>query len=158
MIRVLGPKWLVLLLFLSKVSSGQDKAYPVLLDDGPIYLEENIVIDNKDKLASDIINGQVYRLIQFNTTPSLSVHEQLTSLGISLDEYIPKNAFVARIPAHLLPEQLIDLGVRSSIELPISMKFLSRIKNEYTLPADNKKGVASVVIKIQLGRESQMIL
>ena len=32
MIRVLGPKWLVLLLFLSKVSSGQDKAYPVLLD------------------------------------------------------------------------------------------------------------------------------
>jgi hypothetical protein len=151
MIRVLGPKWLVLLLFLSKVSSGQDKAYPVLLDDGPIYLEENIVIDNKGKLASDIINGQVYRLIQFNTTPSLSVHEQLTSLGISLDEYIPKNAFVARIPAHLLPEQLIDLGVRSSIELPISMKFLSRIKNEYTLPADNKKGVASVVIKIHSG-------
>ena len=151
MIRVSELKWLFLLLFLSKTSLGQDKAYSVLLDDGPVYLEEKIIIDNKDKLTSDIINGQVYRLIQFNVIPSTPIHEKLKSLGISLIEYIPQNAFVASIPAHLLPDQLFDLGVRSSIELPHSMKFLSRIKNESTLRMENKKGVASVVIKIHSG-------
>lgn len=149
--RFVGLKGLIFLLLLCTVLSGQVLGQSVMLQEGTLYLEENILEFNNEIESDEIINGQVYRLIQFNSIPSARIHEQLKILGIYLYEYIPKSSYVASIPITVLAEVLSDLGVRSCIALPTSMKFLSRIKKEELSKSGNSQSKVDVVIKIHPG-------
>lgn len=76
-------------------------------------------------LSSEIVEGSYFRLIQFQHIPTSTEKQQLSNQGVQLLDYLPRNAFFAKIKVGTDLSILADYEV-FSIE-PIQSKFkLSR--------------------------------
>jgi subtilisin family serine protease len=70
----------------------------ILLKSGNYTLESNIdkIIANSNPYTqSELVNGNYYRIIQFKTIPNQIQKKILKNSGVTLLNYIPKNAFFA---------------------------------------------------------------
>ena len=79
-----------------------------------IALEKSTTIDN-----SELVNGNYYRIIQFNAIPSTSQKEALKNANITLLNYMPNNAFYAQIkkPTSFTPHLITAFSFISKVPL-----------------------------------------
>jgi len=144
-------KWgLALSLVLSaslSMAQRSDRPLPLNLKSGTIFLTPNVEGPTEWTYASDeLINGKLFRVIQFSELPTEIEKAQLSALGVSLIEYLPKNGFVAEIPTQVVPLSLAQLGVKAVHPMPLQMKIDKRLV-ERPLPAHAINGSK---VKIQL--------
>jgi subtilisin family serine protease len=63
--------------------------------------------------ATDVFQGNYYRLIQFEKMPSLEDKESMRLLGLGILDYIPYNAFIVSIPQNFDCAQLTRFSPRT---------------------------------------------
>lgn len=100
------------------------------------YLSSYVI--NQD----EIVEGYYYRLIQFNKTPSLVLHERIKSLGLELVSYIPSKAYIVAIPVQFDPSYFNELDIRfiSALRIPwIQSEALSQTIPEWAQNGDKIK-------------------
>lgn len=99
----------------------------------------NMSAFNKDEL----VNGNYYRLIQFNSIPSEATKEQLLSLGVNLVYYIPSNAFIAEIKREVDLNQLVSYGAiwisKLETNYKLSKKLFNKAYDDWALNGANIK-------------------
>ncbi|MBL4704166.1 MAG: hypothetical protein JKY54_06575, partial [Flavobacteriales bacterium] len=148
----------ILTLALIIVTTGfyaQQTSNHIMLNSGSLLLEENVNDYQLSYATPEVTQGHVYRLIQVNALPTMAQHSEFKRNGISLVEYIPNRAYVAKIPVGLKSEVLAELNIRSIVPLPQEMKLLKKIV-ERPFPAwANDGGKTRVVIKIHEGLSVQ---
>ena len=133
MLKILSIGLVLILLALQVVAQKLDN--PILLRAGDLHLEENVDEFNTTLSDEERKMGFAYRLIQLNELPSESNHNELNNLGVYLQEYIPNNAYVARIPIAVDVGVLKSVGVQCVSELPMQMKILEGL---YTALVNDK--------------------
>ncbi len=105
---------LTLLLVLCLTANFQAQTnFPVLLHTGTTTFPENVKGYSAIPAASETVEGNCYRLLQFYKLPSQADFDALAQHGISLLDYIPHNTYVASVPAAFDPAKFGQLGVRS---------------------------------------------
>lgn len=86
---------LSVLLVLTFSSLAQEQQ-PIFFNSGEYNMTQNSVISHEFE-NSEVVDGTYFRLIQFNTIPNEHVKNELTANGVTLVEYLPRNAFFAQI-------------------------------------------------------------
>ncbi len=97
--------------------------YSLLFKKQKIQLEENFkhLESYGEILPQEIMEGKIYRLIQFYEIPNATTQRNLKEHGVDLLHYIPNKAYLASIPVGLSFEKLQNFPIRS----------FSKIKNEW---------------------------
>ena len=113
-----------------------------------IYLQAEIFTPNTSlALPSQTIeDGYYHVIIQFEELPSKATHALIKLNGITLDGYLPKNAYYARIPETVNSSFLQSINVRSVFPVKAIWKKDSRLAN---LPshATTVEGMADLNIR-----------
>ncbi len=117
----------------------------VLLNNGIVSLKENLNDFHIEK--NELHLNKAIRVIQFNTIPNVTQLGRLQNAGIELLEYIPHNAYVARIPQNMNGNVLKSLDIRSAVIPDEVFKLSSNLFNNY-IPehADMGNGRVEIVI------------
>ena len=112
------------LFILSFYNTNAQNNYEVLLHTGKQEFPENArdYANIATISAQEILNGHYYRLLQFYQIPNQSELDVLNDNGIQLLEYIPNKTYLAAIPADFDLEKLVNLQVRSIVELSDDLK------------------------------------
>ena len=113
----------LLCLFCFSVSAQQTtREYMLLLQSGIVRTEANLRHFDRSSLATEIVNGYYYRIVQFYEIPSTEQKESLANNGIILMDYLPEFAFMAAIPVNTDVEILKNSKVRNLVEFSADMK------------------------------------
>jgi PKD repeat protein len=140
---------LLLLAFvaLSVLSFGQNSFYDLKLKSGTYPVYENAEQDGIwDFQSSELHNNYFYRVIQFHHIPTNEVKAQMKNEGIELLNYLPENAFFAKISAQINPGQLGGFDIRAV--LPILPEYkLSRALHTGDIPAHALQG-SDVIVNV----------
>ncbi|MFZ9956907.1 MAG: hypothetical protein ACO3E1_12395, partial [Flavobacteriales bacterium] len=72
---------------------------------------------NATSLNEVLFKEYYYAVIQFETIPNPDIRKSLTQLSIELFDYIPSNAYTARIPRSINWKKLNELAVRAIFPL-----------------------------------------
>lgn len=96
-----------------------------------------IPIDNANEFltsfsveAESIYNNQFFKIIQFHNIPNDETRAGLKSAGITLLDYIPNNAYFASFEYDFDAEDIIDLGVRSIVDIASEFKLAPILHDE----------------------------
>jgi len=91
----------------------------ILLESERLILPENIqTVDWKNEIVQgEIVNGNVYRLVQFYEMPTPALHQRIKDTGIALLDYIPNKAYIASIPKNISTSKLKALNIRSIFQI-----------------------------------------
>ena len=142
-------KLLLLAFCICNLSIQAQHDYRLLLQSGVMMPEANMetFINASPVTSNEIFNGYYYRIIQFNDIPTQADKENISRAGLLLLNYVPKNAFIAAIPASFDKSSLRLLNVHSVIELNAIQKMnrslLSRLP-DYALTV---KGYVDVTLE-----------
>ncbi|MCB0640809.1 MAG: S8 family serine peptidase, partial [Phaeodactylibacter sp.] len=100
---------------------AQDSStFDLLLQAENLQMPENIRDFNKTASVkkNEEIENRFYRLLQFYKLPSKAEHERIRKSGIELLDYVPNKTYIASIPTSIDGETLLNLNVRSILEIP----------------------------------------
>ena len=111
----------ILLLSFQTTYSQNSGDFILKLQSGTITTTENID-DFKIDQSEPMLNGYVYRIIQFFEVPATNQREGLAGSGVLLMDYLPINSYIAAIPVNIDRSILKKYGVRSVIEFSAGMK------------------------------------
>ena len=126
--------------------SAQINHYDLLLKNKIFTPEENL---NVQAAENEILNGKVFRIIQFFATPDAAHKQQLKEHGITLTDYLPRFAYFASIPANISSEELEQLKIRAVLPVSAEMKIDELIQNQpYPDWALNEPGTIDLVFSI----------
>ncbi len=91
------------------------QSYTLRLKNGPRHLAENVeaFAETPDVKTTEVFEGRYYRLLQFYQIPTQELRETIESTGIQLLSYLPKNTYIASIPAQFDTKKLLKWNVRS---------------------------------------------
>jgi PKD repeat protein len=109
--------FLAIFMLLINTINAQD--YSVNFLSGKVIFPENVK-DYKSILQvspNEIVNGKIYRFVQFYEIPTLDKYKNLETLGFEFLEYIPTNTYLVAIPTSFDFASLSDFGVRSLMPL-----------------------------------------
>jgi len=125
---------------LSVFSYAQNSFYDLKLKSGTYPVYENVENDGVWAYQnSELHNNSFYRIIQFHHVPTNEVKDQMANAGIELMNYLPENAFFAKISAQVDPNQLGNFDIRAV--LPILPEYkLSRALHTGNIPAHALQG------------------
>ena len=116
---------IILILFFYAPSIGQNSKvdYSLLFKKQKIQLEENFknLESFGEILPQEIMEGKIYRLVQFYEIPDATMQRNLKDHGVELLYYIPNKAYLASIPIGLSFQELKIFPIRS----------FSKIKKEW---------------------------
>ena len=104
--------------------SAQDKGQPVQFRNGNFVPENNLSRQsfNPDAIHSSLWGGSYFVLVQFSQLPSAAIKQELTRAGMELGEYIPGNAYLARISSDFDFSLAPQYAISSVSTLPPSFK------------------------------------
>ncbi len=120
------------------------------LKSGSYSLSENIdkVIDGQPVNDSELINGYYYRIVQFDAIPDNDQRLKLEKSGVKLMDYIPTNAFYAKISRNA---ELVSLKNNGAIGVnPIEKRFklttkiIEKSYNEWALDNNGQLSVVGI--------------
>lgn len=127
----------ILILFFSLLLFGQNqllaqKNYKVLLQAGTFIPMENGATFSESPVfdQNEIIQGRVYRVVQFYELPSAADHAALQAADIQLLSYLPHYAYIASLPAQVTKETLQRFDIRSIFKLRAIDKLDPRLQAE----------------------------
>lgn len=91
------------------------QSYTLRLKNGPRHLAENVeaFAEAPDVKTTEVFEGRYYRLLQFYQIPTQELRETIEATGIQLLSYLPKNTYIASIPAQFDAQKLLKWNVRS---------------------------------------------
>ena len=121
-------------LLLTCANAMSQERLPVLFKSGAYYSEpaKNEIQQGVLYSSDELVEGSFFRLIQFNSIPTNDVKRQLESQGITLLNYIPRNAFFARISTSATYSNLSQFEVNSIEKIDAKFKLTkSLLKEEY---------------------------
>ena len=109
---------------LTNLNAQQSTTYDLRLQSGNIEMPENIRDFNKTVSVkkTEEIDNRYYRFLQFFEIPSKADHRAIEATGIKLLDYIPNYTYIASIPTQVDEATLLELGVRSILEISESYK------------------------------------
>ncbi|MDX1905844.1 MAG: S8 family serine peptidase [Bacteroidia bacterium] len=118
-----------------------DAAYTLWLQSGKRTLPENVktMTLTPGLMPDEVVEGYVYRLVQFYQIPDDAVRQQLAADGVLLLDYIPAYAWVTAIPETYDFQRFLSLGVRAIQPLAPADK-LHRHLAEGDIPAHALQG------------------
>lgn len=142
---LLQTTWIIIFcIALPLASWGQNNDRPIILHlDGkdvqlPVFSPG--ILSTHQPEASEIINGNYYRLLQFNTIPTQEARESLEKTGIRLLDYLPENTYVASIPKGYDLNHLVTYNIRAFEPFHASLKIAETIHElpypEWAVPFD----------------------
>ena len=133
---------LLLLAFvaLSVLTYAQNSFYDLKLKSGTYPVYENVDSDGVWNFqASELHHNAFYRIIQFHHVPTSEEKNELADAGVELLNYLPENAFFAKISDQVNPVQLENFDIRAV--LPILPEYkLSRALHTGDIPAHALQG------------------
>jgi hypothetical protein len=89
-----------------------------------------------------------YAVIQFESIPNPDIRKSLTQLSIELFDYIPSNAYTARIPHSINWKKLNELAVRAIFPLAAEQKSSVAVRlNKIPEHASSVKGYADITVQ-----------
>lgn len=105
---------------------------PILFKSGDYYPDstKNEMHRSPVYSSDELVKGFFFRLIQFSTIPTNEVKRQLENQGILLLDYIPRNAFYARISTNASYENLASFHVRSIEKIDPTFKLTKALFEE----------------------------
>jgi PKD repeat protein len=118
--------------------------YNLLLKNGVYELPEGQLAEG---LNGTEIDGYKYRLVQFYVIPTQEDKNALQEKGIIFFDYLPKNAFLVAIPAHLTEGDFADYNVRSIAPFDPGMKLTPAVAlGEYPAWAIEASGRYKLIV------------
>ena len=97
--------------------------------------------------GDEVVNGQFFRIIQFDQIPSAEQHRSLEQAGIQLLDYVPHKAYIASLPTSVNALQLKSFGIRSIIPVPMELKVADNLRDRPFPAWALKKDKLEVMIK-----------
>lgn len=123
--RKTSTSYLLLFTFLLLAGGAfsQGDRATVLLRNGSVNPTENLQeLLASQPLPTEIVNGQYFRLLQFQQIPTEQEKQRMAAAGIDLITYYPYNTWLAAIPATINPQVFAEVGVRSAFTMPVEAK------------------------------------
>ena len=105
-------------------------------NDFKLYLKSGTVetVSNMNELQMvglgdpfELVNGNYYRIIQFNALPTTVEKEALANEGIQLLNYLPKNAYYAQINSAASIQVLKNFNVRAVLKVTSQFKLSEKL-------------------------------
>ncbi|MFC2102460.1 S8 family serine peptidase [Bacteroidota bacterium] len=94
-----------------------------------------------------LFQNQFFKIIQFYHIPDQSTRQALNNAGVSLLDYLPKNAYFAAFQKDFNPATLVGMGIRSISEVAVDYKLSQSLyEGNYPDHAIMGNGDISVVI------------
>jgi len=123
------PKALVVICSLSFISLNAQSNQSLQFKSGNFIPTINVV-NELNYNASELVNGNYYRIVQFSSLPSTKQKQELATAGIDLLTYLPKNAFYASIKVGTNLNELLSNGAISVLSIAPSFKLNKTLKSE----------------------------
>jgi hypothetical protein len=146
-ISLLLPKILFTLISMGYLAVNAQNNTPIQFKSGNHIPLSNISksVNQSSYNASELVNGNYYRIIQFSTLPTTKQKEELATAGIELLNYIPTNAFYASISTGA---NLNELKSRNAMSItPIASNFkLNKVLNSQNYPTYALVGKSKIEI------------
>ena len=91
--------------------AAQNNDVPVRFAAGDFTTGNNIQRQSfqKENLQASVFNNDYYVMVQFSKLPSIQAQQNLRNAGVSLETYLPGNAYFATIKIHLILIRQINL-------------------------------------------------
>ena len=107
--------------------------YEILLKTERTILSENIqTLDwNNEVIKDEVIDGKIYRLVQFNDIPTTAEHQRIKDAAIELLDYIPNKAYIASIPVGISKTKLADLNIRTILKIKKQWKQSEEVQTRH---------------------------
>ncbi len=103
---------------------------------------------NATSLNEVLFKEYYYAVIQFETIPNPDIRKSLTQLSIELFDYIPSNAYTARIPRSINWKKLNELAVRAIFPLAAEQKSSVAVRlNKIPEHASSVKGYTDITVQ-----------
>ena len=136
----------------------------------PLYLKTNTIeIKKAEKFGDEIVrlqneplvNGNVYRIVQFENIPSQAEKRALANLGVQLFHYLPKNSYYAAIKGNTKKSVFNQFNIHNLLTIEPSFKLSlelmsmnidewARSGNKISINGIYFKGISKDLIKSQL--------
>lgn len=114
--------------------------YKIVLRNGTLNPEKNISENRLREINTRLVPifKKSFVVIQFETSPTEQVRQELKAAGIELLDYVPNNAYTATVTGTLSNPSLVKSGARAVIPLSPAQKMSVALVNR-TIPAHAKK-------------------
>jgi len=130
---------------LQTITSAQTREdFQIHLKNDLLSPRENVdvFVSTFDLMNESLIQDYFFKIVQFNEVPGVSARNMLSDAGITLMDYLPRNAYFAAFSRDFNIDMLSKTDIRSIIGIDNSYK-LSRMLYEesypdYALRSDNK--------------------
>jgi len=122
--------WLLLCLGFTAVYAQNNTS--IQLKSGSYDLPKNLAILEKSNSidASELVDGNYFRIIQFSEIPSVEVQANLLESGVKLLGYIPQNSYYASIKSGTNLNILNDKNVLSVNKVAPDFKLSKKLKSK----------------------------
>ena len=141
------------------LSAVAQNDYRLLLQSGTMQTNANTASFVNEPIVDqqDVFNGYYYRLIQFNSIPTVAEKNKISQAGLQLLNYIPRNAFITAIPKAFDKSLISQLNVRAVVSLSNVQKLNSNLLGTTPEYALSMPGFVDVVIEYYQNIPHEMI-
>ncbi|MFK8044308.1 MAG: S8 family serine peptidase [Crocinitomicaceae bacterium] len=151
------------LLFSFTAKTIAQNTLPLLFKSGQVDLSKNLETSKKSFESARLnSNNDNYRIIQFAQIPSTEIKKELKTAGIELLNYVPKNAYYAKISKSADWSILENSNVYSVTEIKneykLSKDFAAKKYNDWAVSSGNYISVNAVFFATVTKEKAQLIL
>ncbi|MFK8039363.1 MAG: S8 family serine peptidase [Crocinitomicaceae bacterium] len=123
----------------------------------PLHFKSGLVESNIDLAKSkttfqSVKNGDHYCIIQFHSIPTEDKKSQLKAEGIQLLNYLPKNAFYAKVSSGASWSTIQEVGISQILEIKADYKLSKDLKankiNDWAKVGNNKIALNAVFFNV----------
>ncbi len=141
---------LLVLVVLPVAVFAQQTDYTLALNTGKFVPAENATTVSKQSAVFQrtYFAGKNYLVLQFNAIPTQAEKDQLTAAGITLVDYLPRNAYTAIVPASMDWAQFRSYALRSVLYLtPEQKAFAPVLSGDAPLHAITEQGYVNLQVQ-----------
>ena len=150
--------YLLIFGFLVPFGAMGQSDFTVKFKTGDFTPDENITSYSQSSIRnSEIINGKVYRFIQFQNIPSAGELENIRNRGVDILSFIPHNTYLVAIPTNLTQDDLVKMKSRSIWELDSNQKLHHDVFHQSLPEYAIENGQAKLIVQFYENLEYQYV-
>ncbi len=145
------------LFFVSAFSVNAQKLAPVLMAGESLNYSPNVEeFITQKTIPQKMVDGHYYKLLQFQQIPTPQEKENLLDAGVELLQYIPHNAYYAKISEKTKLQKLKPLGVLVVKDIETSWKVSPALQDRQRTTSKEKLAVTIVAMEYKTINPQQL--
>lgn len=142
---------------------AQRADYQIYWQSGAILLPENApqIIASPEVSADEIVDGKIYRILQFQQIPDIKMQRALAADGVELLEYLPERAYQVSLPFNgrltYLQKYNLRSIARTEAKWKINLALAPLLKEEWAHHGEQEEIMVQFVKNIDFAKAKNIL-